>query len=92
MKGCKYFLPCGHCDKYNIPCKSTSDGIIDYNLIIGEIDSHMAEEMKAKLEEVREECKHDWIYDCRITDLQGTVERHHCKLCGEIKTVEIKGI
>ena len=32
MKACKYFLPCGYCDKYNVPCKSTTDGLIDYNV------------------------------------------------------------
>lgn len=34
-------------------------------------------------------CPHNWIFDCNIIDMEGTRERYHCSLCGEVKTVPI---
>lgn len=83
MKACKYFLPCGYCDKYDVPCKTTSDGIIDYNVLIGEIDSETAEEMKKY-----NCCEHEWRYKGQSTN------GHHyeCIKCGTMKQVPLESL
>lgn len=76
MKACEHFLPCGYCNKYDVPCKATADGIIDYNYLIGEIDLETAEEMKSA-----NKCKHEWRYKGK-----NEVGHHYeCIKCGTMK-------
>ena len=87
MKACKYFLPCGYCDKYDVPCKATPNGIIDYNVIIGEISPEQAEEMKS-YNDCKNECEHEWRYQGELGN------RHHykCIKCDTLKAVPLSNL
>lgn len=47
IERCKYLLPCGYCDKYNIPCKASKKDLMRYYGIA---------------EEDEEKCEHEWRY------------------------------
>lgn len=83
MKACEHFLPCGYCNKYDVPCKATAEGIIDYNYLIGEIDLETAEEMKAA-----NKCEHEWRYQGQLGN------RHHykCIKCDTLKAVPLSNL
>lgn len=96
MKACEHFLPCGYCNKYDVPCKATADGIIDYNYLIGEIDLETAEEMKACNANESHDC--NWIVakaEAVTKEEAGcaTYYTQRCSVCGKerIKKVEFDG-
>ena len=82
MKVCEHLLPCGYCNKYDVPCKATAERIINYNYLIGEIDKETAEEMEAN-----NKCEHEWE-NFHIIDKGGFEHREECRCtkCGAVKT------
>ena len=78
IKRCKYLLPCGYCDKYDIPCKASKKDLANYYNI-------------PLAEETEDICNHDWRFECSIINEAGCAERHRCAKCGETKTFEVIG-
>lgn len=78
MEICKYRLPCGRCDKFDIPCDLTIEDI----------------ERTEKEISTKEECEHDWIFETESTnDYNENGEPYylttkHCTKCGNIKTLK----
>ncbi len=92
MKACKYFLPCGYCDKYDIPCKSNIEGLIDYNVLIGEISTKAAEEMKVSCrncDNCEHKCEHEWEMTGSTITSQDVILHYTCSKCGEKKSLSI---
>lgn len=70
---CKYLLPCGYCDKYDIPCKAKGEDMVNFYNI------PLAEDIK--------ECDHDWrfLQECYDDDNHIFLNKYFCAHCGEIK-------
>lgn len=79
IKRCKYLLPCGYCDKYDIPCKVSREDMANhyYNVTLTEKENNTFS------------CSHDWRLETSILNEDGYTERHHCAKCGETKTLRV---
>lgn len=74
IERCKYLLPCGYCDKYDVPCKASKEDLANYyNISLTEIG-----------------CNHDWKFECHIENTARCGKRYRCAKCGETKIVEVK--
>lgn len=77
---CKYLLPCGYCDKYDMPCKASKEDTVNFYNIPNAI-----EETKNS----SNNCDHNWEYI--YTSLSYPVyEYYRCTKCGETKKMEIE--
>ena len=81
MEICKYLLPCRYCDKYDEPCKATTEDMINYNVLCG----HISEE-----EAIMLNCEHEWKHI--ITNIADGYEEHGCIKCGKTRKVMIEAI
>lgn len=66
---CKYILPCGYCDKYDVPCKAI---INDIKEIQNDFESYK-----------KEHCDHNWE-SILVVDQGGLRRRteYRCSKCG----------
>lgn len=85
IERCKYLLPCGYCDKYDIHCKATQEDLKNYYNIPIVNTSHATEETENI-------CNHNWRYKGTIMNPDGCVELYLCDKCGEIKEMPIKAL
>jgi hypothetical protein len=70
---CKYLLPCGYCDKYDIPCKATDEDVSKHHAL--PIDNAT-------------ECNHEWRFECSLCSIVDGVEYaeiYRCPKCGMTK-------
>ena len=80
IERCKYLLPCGYCDKYDMPCKTTKEDLAKFYCV--PLNTNTTESI----------CNHDWRFKCSILNESGCAEQHYCAKCGEIKTFKVKGL
>lgn len=80
IKRCKYLLPCGYCDKYDIPCKASKEDMANYY------------NTPNTVEETENICNHDWRFECTVFNEAECIERHYCTRCGETKSIKIVGL
>ena len=71
---CKYLLPCGYCDKYDMPCKANKEDMVNFYNI------SLAEDKK------EEECKHEWEMTGHSIDPFNVIYHYVCSRCGEKKS------
>lgn len=81
IERCKYLLPCGYCDKYEIPCKASREDMTNYYNV-----------PLTKEENNTFSCNHDWRFESSIINEDGCTERHRCTKCGETKTFKVIGL
>lgn len=88
MKVCKYFLPCGRCDKYDKACSANNEDLVNYNVLSGEISLEEGLEIKNILNCKYDECEHEWRYKGQSTN------GHHylCIKCGIMKQVPLSNL
>ena len=68
---CKYLLPCGYCDKYDIPCKAKKEDLFNFYNI--------------PLEDIKE-CEHEWELTESSLDPIYVTLHYVCSKCGEKKS------
>ena len=72
---CKYRLPCGRCDKFDINCDLTYQEI--------EFMSKLSEKSS------EEECEHEWKITGGTISSCNVVHYYTCSKCGEKKSLSI---
>ncbi len=80
---CKYLLPCGYCDKYDIPCKAKKEDVYNF------YNTPLEEDIK-ECDKDTNNCDHDWHYEgAGFDNSSSAYERHRCSKCGMVKEFQI---
>jgi hypothetical protein len=71
IERCKYFLPCGYCDKYDIPCKASKENLANYYGI----------------SDVPKECEHNWQFVQQYwnSETHKFFNKYVCTECGNVE-------
>lgn len=75
IKRCKYLLPCGYCDKYDIPCKAKKEDLFNFYNV-------------PNTEDIKK-CEHKWEEVGHSVDPDYVIYHYVCSKCGEKKSSSI---